>query len=84
MRFKLILLVFILIFVEFSESYEICGDRRGVALLSIGGIPSAKNQWPWLDAFVHTQANSFFCGGSLVSERHVLSGELMNFSHLNL
>jgi secreted trypsin-like serine protease len=76
MKFNLVTLPFYLIFIELSRTSENCGNRRGVALLSIGGKQSEKNQWPWLVAFVHTQANTFFCGGSLLSERHILSGEL--------
>uniref|UniRef100_A0A482ZAM7 limulus clotting factor C n=1 Tax=Hypochilus sp. SGP-2016 TaxID=1905178 RepID=A0A482ZAM7_9ARAC len=55
-----------------------CG-RRTVAmppgLVGItGGNVAGKNSWPWMAAIVHHKPRTFqFCGGALISKRHVLS-----------
>jgi hypothetical protein len=68
---------FVLIFFSFpeSQSSQSCGSRSETAGLVVGGKEVKRGDWPWLVAFVHTQENLFFCGGSLISDRHVLSGE---------
>lgn len=30
--------------------------------------------WPWLSALIDRESGKFFCGGSLISEQHILSG----------
>jgi secreted trypsin-like serine protease len=82
MRLKLIFFL-IIVFVKFSQSIESCGDRSQTIGLSVGGKTTVKNAWPWLTAFVHTKLNTFFCGGSLISNQHVLGGELIGFETNN-
>ena len=46
-----------------------------------------RTKWPWLAAFTHNEGNNYFCGGSLISKRHVLSGKendkvAINFTYL--
>lgn len=65
----------ILIFVVSKASNEECGKRKGFVALSFGGEQARKNDWPWLVAFIHREKNQFFCGGSLLGRKHVLSGE---------
>lgn len=52
-----------------------CGRRSNVVGTIFGGNKALKNEWPWLVAFVDRQSESFFCCGSLISSKHVLSGE---------
>lgn len=50
-----------------------------------GGQPAAKGAWPWLVALIHRKHEKFFCGGSLISAKHVLSGKVAireNIFHL--
>lgn len=42
----------------------------------VGGEPSTRGAWPWLVALIHTENDQFFCSGSLISAKHVLSGEV--------
>ena len=59
------------------EVKQECGRRNVGSGLSVGGEPSKINAWPWLVAFAHRVVGnrSFFCGGSLVSAKHVVSGQ---------
>jgi secreted trypsin-like serine protease len=53
-----------------------CGDGpSNVDVRIIGGTQSKKDDWPWLVAFFGRVAGNFFCAGSLISDKHVLTGE---------
>jgi secreted trypsin-like serine protease len=73
MRIKLIFVVFILIFIDFSQTNGSCGDRSGFRATIYGGDEAQKGLWPWITAF--TYKGKYFCGGSLISNQHVLSGK---------
>ena len=82
MQFKKVILVIIAIFwtcVQTSpvENEQDCG--RKVVDLDLPDNENSlnTNNWPWLVAFTHRVVGSrnFFCGGSLVSVKHVVSGE---------
>jgi hypothetical protein len=69
MKFKEILLIFVAIFV-------ICVDANENARSVIKGLLQTRyNSMPWLVALRSKPTNAFFCSGSLISERHVVSGE---------
>lgn len=40
-----------------------------------GGMSASKIEWTWVVAFIKLPEQQFFCAGSLISERHVLSGQ---------
>lgn len=42
--------------------------------LVIGGNRTDRGQWPFLVALRHIIENKFFCGGSLISSKHVITG----------
>lgn len=52
-----------------------CGRSNEVVGLIYNGEKSTSGDWPWIAALFYRPANSFFCSGSLVSEKHLLSGE---------
>lgn len=54
---------------------ESCGQRRVLSGTIFGGSSTRRGQWPWLVAFVYRFEEKFFCGGSLISPKHVLSGK---------
>lgn len=53
-----------------------CGEVFYVQGLVIGGTTTIRGQWPFLVALHHLEANAFFCGGNLITSRHVLTGRL--------
>ena len=52
---------------KFDGDVNACGKK---SKLSVG-----VNEWPWLSAFVFWPDLEYFCGGSLISTKHVLTGE---------
>lgn len=38
-----------------------------------GGRRSEPGDWPWMVALVSNMANKAFCGGTLITDRHVLT-----------
>ena len=53
-----------------------CGERFGTRGAVVGGDKVTNRlDWPWLVAFIHHKKNKYFCGGSLISDRHVLGGK---------
>jgi Trypsin len=91
MRFQLICLIFVAICyicVEGQSVREKCGRKLSAsgqvfggrkvqnAMRIIGGERVQSNEWPWLVVFVYSSENEFFCAGSLVSSKHVISGEI--------
>lgn len=61
-------------FCEVSSSFSICGNRAVGAELIVGGQNSTVNAWPWAAALFSKTENSFFCPGTLISEKHVITG----------
>lgn len=41
----------------------------------VGGKPTVRGDWPWLVALINKRNENFFCGGSLIGAKHVLSGK---------
>lgn len=68
---------FLLFFVltSFGSAFgeERCGSSAKGTGLIIGGNFSDENQWPWLAALITRSESNFFCGGTLISKRHVLT-----------
>jgi secreted trypsin-like serine protease len=52
-----------------------CGSRHTVVGTIYGGDRANRNSWPWLVALFDRKNEKFFCAGSLISEKHVLSGK---------
>lgn len=77
MKLILVYLIFI-VFVSTeneNENEKKCGKRDNSMETSFGGEKYPKNAWPWLVAFIYWQSEKFFCGGSVISQKHVLSGD---------
>lgn len=68
---------------EYSALARICGQGRSEYIGQIvGGTKTTKGDWPWLVALTHGENDDFFCGGSLISAKHVLSGEVVTHKFL--
>jgi secreted trypsin-like serine protease len=63
------------VFIGLSESQS-CGDRSGIKGNIVNGNECQRGDWPWITAFVHVTKNTYFCGGSLISSTHILSGKI--------
>lgn len=72
MKYLLNFLIFTQIFnalIVSSESFK-CGVKLKS---SVDGTEILRNEWPWLVSLYKTPPNEFICGGSIVSQHHVLT-----------
>jgi secreted trypsin-like serine protease len=63
---------------ERSTSTKKCGRTRAGNPYSFGGTHTELNAWPWMVALrkeLPKNKTAFFCAGSLIAERHVVSGK---------
>lgn len=82
MKFKGILLVFFVVCeISFQlENFETCGNKYGIDSRIVGGEPvNYQAEWPWLIAFFNRLKESFLFSGSLISRKHVVSGEYLKY-----
>jgi secreted trypsin-like serine protease len=79
-EFLLIFMGFFVICVDASETTtrqpRSCGLRPAGSGNVWGGNHTRFNSWPWLVVLRFKPTNAFFCGGSLIMERHVVSGSI--------
>jgi secreted trypsin-like serine protease len=52
-----------------------CGRRLSGEGNVYGGNHTELHSWPWLVTLHLKPTNTFFCAGSLISDRHVITGE---------
>lgn len=57
-----------------------CGNVSFSTGFVIGGKKTERGQWPFLVALYNQVKQKFFCGGSLITSQHVLTGEQINFN----
>lgn len=53
-----------------------CGNVKYTSELIYGGEYAKRGQWPWLCAIHDGVSDEFFCGSTLISKKHVLTGEI--------
>jgi hypothetical protein len=64
--------------VERAVTSTRCGKSQAARELSIGGSHTALHSWPWMVALqkkLPENKSKFFCTGSLIAERHIVSGK---------
>lgn len=54
---------------------EECGNVKYSSELIYGGNYTKRDQWPWLSSLHDVDSDEFFCGSTLISARHILTGE---------
>lgn len=64
-----------------TTTSDVCGKRKVLTGTVYGGSSTSKGQWPWLVAFAYRFSQNYFCGGNLISTKHVLSGKLINYDN---
>lgn len=50
-----------------------CGISTKSFSKSLDGIAANPNEWPWVAALIRRSLQSIFCGGVLITDRHVLT-----------
>lgn len=60
------------------ENYEVCGIECGKVNLALplvsGGNETARSEWPFIAALYDLRSTEYICGGTLISNKHVLTG----------
>lgn len=51
--------------------------KRSILKQKFSSIKATKGQYPFLAAFFNATYNNFFCGGSLISRKHILSSKFV-------
>ncbi|KAG5668073.1 hypothetical protein PVAND_016028 [Polypedilum vanderplanki] len=72
MKFSLHL-IFVIFQITFTYSQETCGQINNKNILQNDDTVSSNANWPWLASLFYHFNNQYFCSGTLISERHVLS-----------
>jgi len=71
---ELLHLLIAIISVRFINSQN-CGRVKVGTSFTIGSEYATKGQFPWLAPLFYKKDDEFFCGSTIISERHLLSGE---------
>lgn len=52
-----------------------CGanDKKSLFRRIVGGRPADPKDWPWMAALLQKRGNDQYCGGTLITDRHVLT-----------
>lgn len=60
--------------VAFEKLFDLrCGTVPYATGFIIGGSEAKRGQWPFMVALIIRPRNQFFCGGTLITNKHVLS-----------
>lgn len=51
-----------------------CGTVNLQRSTILGGSQTLKGEWPFIAALYRNNKSEFFCGGTVISNRHVLTG----------
>lgn len=68
-----VLVIFTFFINHCKSEFNTCGLADTPSGLIINGTKSPRGKFPWLVALFRTDVNKFFCGATLVSNRHVLT-----------
>ncbi len=71
MRVKIIFLFYIL---PSIDCFNDCGNKRHSEPSIFNGEDVKPKQWPWFGSLMN-QKDIAICGGTLISERHLLTGQ---------
>ena len=71
MKFTVVLIVFPLCFTISLQAS--CGDSTTVSGLVVGGTQIKRGQWPFIAALFRSKTEEYFCGGTIISYKHVIT-----------
>ena len=78
MNFKSLFVTFFTILWNFplSESSQ-CGQRKvfKTSGLVFGGTASYAGKWPWFASLHLKKDEKYYCGATVINEKHLLTGE---------
>lgn len=57
------------------SSSQNCGRVKVGTPLTVGGEYAIKGQFPWLAPLFVKDGDKFFCGSTIISKQHLLSGK---------
>ena len=58
----------------FKTSDVKCGTSDFSVSLVIGGNKTEKGQWPYVAALYYADIFRFFCGGTVITTKHIMTG----------
>ena len=70
----MIILVLITTFIS-SLSSQDCGRVKVGTSFTVGSEYAIKGQFPWFAPLFYKKDDKFFCGSTIISKKHLLSGE---------
>lgn len=64
----------------FLPLFSNCGQVKAVGREIEGnGNETTRGEWPFLAALFDTENETFFCSGTLITQRHILTSENSNY-----
>lgn len=67
-----------------ESKFTDCGTTSYSVGQIVEGTEAKPGQWPFMAALVMKANKEFFCGGNLITKRHVLTGESRAFIYWNV
>lgn len=74
LRFGLLICVCIATFDIYQVDAIECGTVNLFRELILGGKEVLKGEWPFIAALYYARQFKYFCGGTIISNKHVLTG----------
>lgn len=78
MKCLIYLSVFAVSACHFSEIHQVnavnCGEVILARPLIVNGTVTLRGEWPFIVALYQVKHPKYFCGGTLISHKHVLTG----------
>lgn len=58
-------------------NHYLCGIDRPLRAVIKSGKVTQRGQYPFLVALIYRENKKYFCGGNLITSRHVLTGDFL-------
>jgi hypothetical protein len=74
---KILKQVFSQFFPVYRDNKTFLNAPKVLVALAIGSEYASRGQWPWLVPLLKNDSDKFFCGSTIVSEMHLLTGKIL-------